>query len=927
MADKNKNYTKRYYKKSKKRRKQIKTLSDVAAFNNAYKALQDEGNRNKSESNIAEIKSLSDAVASYTAYEIQQDEGISNKSESNIAEIKSLSDAVAFNNAYKTLQDEENRNKRESYIAEIETLSDAVTYITAYMDSLAQPDEENRNKRMANIGEKEKCNSPVDVTDRINQLAKARAKAKKKQNGARRNSHKPKKPSFLIRVKKGESKVFVPTKKTDISQFCKGKDITFDQFETFFMGNIKSDRDLVRLTKRFYRKNTIEINGFGKSFTFQYGKNKISKEPSPFSIHSKKIIGNAFSIDRAIARNLIVRPMAYQNEVTGTVYKAFRGSRIAYRETKFALKTTAKMAAYATVGTANAGITTFMAGKAIIQAAKEPDKTIQNVKDRIQNLKIDLYDNTDAKNKLIRFKTDVHKNMNDSIDRIKKVQNDMKQAAARLKKMSARKRAEELKKGAGKVFGKIKNTAKELAKKFEHFILQLLKNVITALIGGGLTILLIISPFLLLLLAVLFFVSKDLQVYDCMEDYGAYLKVVAACEEYENRWREEIEVNMIEKFTIPQPDPDCAYENFNTIEVGYTCGSAHDEDAVKGFIIDPEDVYSLICAYYDGDIHNLSAGEDLNEYDPEAPGEEEIMNFVQLILETYYPYDYLESDDFEIVQDYYYCIESYEYDEDGELISKDPVNIVEFIDTFTKPDLLIPEEIVQDEGEGWHTFIETKVTITLHPFTYVLNKLADKEVMDRYRIYRSCFQSYFIPSSDNLEDVPQDFLNQIHYFSYYDKLSLDEFMEASETWPHLQTTRDEFAEMVKTYCNGSIPYSWGGSSFSGSDCSGFVCLMFRTAGYQLSGNTAVLWENSYAIDSTDAMPGDLVFKQAPAMNGINHMGILYDNSDEEACLFMHCASGSGSVINDYNGFVMYRRLPVWFSDDIPSAHEDNYNLN
>lgn len=795
----------------------------------------------------------------------------------------------------------------------INTLSDASVSTNINTDSQSQQDEDARGRRIAYIAGKNKRNSPIDITERTKRLASERRKEKKKREKAKKNGEElnqkssPKKDPTFLRIKKGESDIFVTTKKSDSLNY--DKDVTLSKLEEDFKGRLESDKDLSRLIKRSYTKNTIEIGGFGKSFTFQYGKNKIRTDQF-LGVHSpRRILSDALRVDRAIlkgtlkgVKNLGARGaenLANQNEVTRDALQFYKGSRIAFKTSKFALKATTKIASHATVGTINAGIATYMGAKVINDFEVDPERVIRTAESRILN-RI-----SEAKGKVENFKTGI----NDSIDRVKKKQKDMKDAVNRLRKMSEKQRREALGKGMKKVGGTIKETIKEKAKKLSAFLLGKIKKIFISMIFGLLPVIIGLALIVIIALPGILIFMKDIEKYDCIEDYEAYLKIVKACEEYEEAWREAMEVEMIEKFTLPQPEPSCPYGNNNTIEMKYTCGSEHDEDAVKGFIIDPEDVFNLICAYYDGNIQNMSSKAE--EQNPDAPDEKEIMSFVQLILETYYPYDYIASDRIEIKQDIFLCYD-YLTEEDIE----EGWKRTEYVESNEKPNLYYPSEGIEYTDEDTHVFINTFVTYHLEPFTYVLKKLANKETIDRYRSYRSLFQSYFtISNEEDLKDIPSGFLESIHNFSSYDKLSLDEFSESVDSWPVLETSRDNFVEMVKAHCDGSIPYSWGGSSFSGSDCSGFICLMFQQVGYNIFGNTAWLWENSYAIDSTDAMAGDLIFKQAPTSNGINHVGILYDNSDEEDCLFMHCASGSGSVINDYDGFIMYRRLPVWFSDD------------
>ncbi|AJH77463.1 LysM peptidoglycan-binding domain-containing protein [Heyndrickxia coagulans] len=71
------------------------------------------------------------------------------------------------------------------------------------------------------------------------------------------------------------------------------------------------------------------------------------------------------------------------------------------------------------------------------------------------------------------------------------------------------------------------------------------------------------------------------------------------------------------------------------------------------------------------------------------------------------------------------------------------------------------------------------------------------------------------------------------------------------------------------------PYVWGGTSPSGFDCSGFICYVYKKAGYDISRTTAAgLYNRSYYVSSPK--PGDLVFFEGTYgtnPSAITHVGI------------------------------------------------------
>ncbi|GKU83641.1 LysM peptidoglycan-binding domain-containing protein [Niallia sp. NCCP-28] len=104
-----------------------------------------------------------------------------------------------------------------------------------------------------------------------------------------------------------------------------------------------------------------------------------------------------------------------------------------------------------------------------------------------------------------------------------------------------------------------------------------------------------------------------------------------------------------------------------------------------------------------------------------------------------------------------------------------------------------------------------------------------------------------------------------------------------------------------------IPYSWGGTSTSGFDCSGFIYYVLNQSGKSINRYSAQgYYDRSYYVDAPKI--GDLVFFEGTYKAGISHLGIYIGGNQ-----FIH-ADSSGvritSLDNSYykNHFASFKRL-------------------
>ncbi len=94
-----------------------------------------------------------------------------------------------------------------------------------------------------------------------------------------------------------------------------------------------------------------------------------------------------------------------------------------------------------------------------------------------------------------------------------------------------------------------------------------------------------------------------------------------------------------------------------------------------------------------------------------------------------------------------------------------------------------------------------------------------------------------------------------------------------------------------------VPYSFGGTTPAGFDCSGFVRYVFANAGIYLPRTADAQYDVGYPVSSSEMVPGDLVFFSTYEY-GPSHVGIYLGNGN-----FINASSSRGVAIDNlYGGY-------------------------
>lgn len=225
----------------------------------------------------------------------------------------------------------------------------------------------------------------------------------------------------------------------------------------------------------------------------------------------------------------------------------------------------------------------------------------------------------------------------------------------------------------------------------------------------------------------------------------------------------------------------------------------------------------------------------------------------------------------------------------GELINQPVVNIY-----------LQPEEDTEVDSQAIYG---NRVEVIYHAYDWV--KIRTVDGVEGWILSSQLASDLSYESSANLRPIKSLFAHiyrvtdttpypPLLTIPYGSKIKLDEVVDTGERWVQIELisgekawiqrgdidfapqfkTLEEILDFSKKFLG--LPYTWGGTSSYGFDCSGFVQMLFREMGLQLPRNSRSQAQCDLLtpVAQENLQPGDLVFF---GKTRITHVGLYLGN--------------------------------------------------
>ena len=111
------------------------------------------------------------------------------------------------------------------------------------------------------------------------------------------------------------------------------------------------------------------------------------------------------------------------------------------------------------------------------------------------------------------------------------------------------------------------------------------------------------------------------------------------------------------------------------------------------------------------------------------------------------------------------------------------------------------------------------------------------------------------------------------------------------------------------------PYRYGGTSKRGMDCSGLLCVSYKSAGLTIPRTSAEQSKFGKPVKIQELKPGDLVFfSKKKGRRKITHVGMITTVENKKNIQFIHSSTKLGVIENNllsnyYRGIFVKARRP------------------